>query len=131
MNNHHKLLQWNRHRSAYILVFLLAFFLTELGRNLYRPFVYSKGLNDLGIADTIGNHLGAVTLVFFTLAVMNATRQEALIVISVVTFGYIGYEFVQQFLPGSTADSKDVVASIAGGILSLMLFLLIDRLLKN
>ena len=76
----------------------------------------------------MGNHLGAVTLVFFILAVMNATRQEALIVIAVVTIGYVGYEFVQLYLPGSTFDLKDVVASIVGGTLSLLLFVVIYKL---
>lgn len=123
MNSHHKFLTWNRLRGAYVLVFLLSFVITELGREIYRPYIYTTGLNDFGIADTMGNHLGAVTLVFFILAVMNATRQEALIVIATVTIGYVGYEFVQQFLPGSVVDPKDMVASIFGGALSLLLFL--------
>ena len=128
MNSHQKFLTWNRLRSAYVLVFLLSFVLTELGREIYRPYIYTHGLNDFGIADTMGNHLGAVTLVFFILAVMNATRQEALIVIATVTIGYVGYEFVQQFLPGSVVDPKDMVASIVGGILSFLLFSAIYQL---
>ncbi len=125
MNTHQKFLTWNRLRNAYVLVFLLSFVITEIGRDIYRPYIYKNDLNDFGIADTMGNHLGAVTLVFFILAVMNATRQEALIVIATVTIGYIGYEFLQQFLPGSVVDPKDMVASIIGGILSLLLFLAI------
>jgi hypothetical protein len=122
MNNRHKIFTWNRLRSAYVLVFLLSFVITEIGREIYRPYIYQNGLNDFGIADTMGNHLGAVTLVFFILAVMNATRQEALIVIATVTVGYVGYEFVQQFLPGSVIDPKDMIASIVGGVLSFLLF---------
>ena len=106
VKNRHKLFRWTRLRSAYLLAFLLSFAITEIGRYVYRPFVSEAGLNDLGIADTMGNHLGAVTLVFFTLTVMNATWQEGLIVIAVVTIGYVGYEFVQQHLPGSTASSR-------------------------
>lgn len=128
MNNRHKLFTWSRLRSAYLCVFLFAFALTEIGRYIYRPFVYGSGLNDFGMADTMGNHLGAVTLVFFILAVMNATRQEALIVIATVTMGYVGYEFVQQVLPGSTFDLKDAMASIIGGTMSLLLFLVTYRL---
>ena len=128
MNNRHKLFTWNRLRTAYLLVFILSFALTEIGRYVYRPFIYGAGLNDLGIADTMGNHLGAVTLVFFILAVLNATRREAFIVITVVTVGYVCYEFVQQFLPGSIADQKDVAASIVGGALSFLLFIATCRL---
>jgi len=123
MSSRHKLLTWSNHRTAYSLVFLLTFALTEIGRYLYRPFVYNAGLNDFGIADTMGNHLGAVALIFFILAVMHATYEEGLIVVAVVTVGYVAYEFAQRFLPGSTADSKDVVASIIGGLLSLLLFI--------
>ena len=118
MADRHKLLTWSRRRTAYVLVFLVAFVMTEAGRNLYRPFVYRSGWNDLGIADTMGNHLGAVTLVFFILAVMHATYHEGLIVVGVVTFGYIAYEFTQPLLPGSTADTKDAVASVVGGVAS-------------
>lgn len=50
----------------------------------------------------------------FILAVMDATGQEGLIVMAVVTCGYGGYEFAQRFLPGSTADVKDVVATLLG-----------------
>lgn len=118
MADRHKLLTWSHRRTAYLLVFLVAFAMTEAGRNVYRPFVYRSGWRDLGIADTMGNHLGAVTLVFFILAVMHATYHEGLIVVGVVTFGYIAYEFAQPLLPGSTADTKDAVASVVGGVAS-------------
>ena len=79
----------------------------------------------------MGNHIGAVTQVFFILAVINATRQEGLIVITVVTTGYIGYAFVQCALPGSVSDPLDAVASVVGGVLSLSLFMLIDGLMRK
>ncbi len=75
----------------------------------------------------MGNHLGAVTLVFFILAVMHATFKEGLIVVAVVTVGYVAYELVQRFLPGSVSDPRDVTASIVGGCLSLLLFLVIYK----
>jgi hypothetical protein len=28
---------------------------------VYRPYVYSHNLNDFGIADTLGNHLGTMS----------------------------------------------------------------------
>ena len=118
MADRHKLLTWSRRRTAYALLFVLAFAMTEAGRYLYRPFVHAAGWHDLGIADTMGNHLGAITLVFFILAVMHASYREGLIVVAVVTVGYIAYELVQPVLPGSTADVKDAVASVAGGTVS-------------
>jgi VanZ family protein len=127
MYRRHKLFTWSRVRTVYLLTSVLSFALTEIGRDVYRPFVYRTGLNDLGVADTMGNHIGAVALVFFILTLMNATRQEALIVIAVVTIGYVVYEFAQYFLPGSVVDVKDAVASIVGGVLSLLVFIVVYR----
>jgi len=79
----------------------------------------------------MGNHLGAVTLVFLILFVMHATRLESYIVLGVVTFGYVGYEFAQRFLPGSTLDPKDMVASLVGGVVALLLLRLIDSLTRQ
>lgn len=122
----HKMLVWSSRRLAYLMLFVVAFCLTELGRYVYRPFVYERGLSDFGLADTMGNHLGAVTLVFFILFVMHATRVESYIVLGVVTFGYVGYELAQRLLPGSTSDPKDIVASLIGGVIALLLLRLVD-----
>jgi len=43
----------------------------------------------------------------------------------------VGYEFIQRFLLGSTADVKDVVATLVGGSLSLAIFLVIQRLVQT
>jgi hypothetical protein len=127
----HKMLLWSSRRAAYLTLFVVAFSLTELGRYVYRPFVYERGLSDFGLADKMGNHLGAVTLVFFILFVMHATRVESYIVLGVVTFGYVGYELAQRWLPGSTSDPKDIVASLIGGVIALVLLRLVDAAVQR
>ena len=42
-------------RIGYFYLFLLAFGMTELGRYVYRPFIYANNINDFGIADSMGN----------------------------------------------------------------------------
>lgn len=131
MSGRHRIFRWNRLRTAYALAFTLVLALTELGREVYPPVVYRTGFNDWGFADTLGNHLGALTLVFFIPAVMNANRAEALIVIVTVTGGYVLYELGQSFLPGSVSDAGDMTACMIGGVLSLLLFMLIHSFVSG
>jgi len=37
-------------RVIYFVTFLISFALTEIGRYIYRPFIYEKNINDYGIA---------------------------------------------------------------------------------
>jgi len=122
INTNSKYLAWSRMRTKYLLLCLVFYGLTELGRVVYRPFIYQHHIRDYGIADTIGNHFGAVALIFAILTIQHSTLLEGWIVISVVTFGYIAYEIAQQFIPGSVFDSGDIVASVIGGILASGLF---------
>jgi len=46
----HKMLSWSSRRAAYLGVGLVAYCLTEIGRYVYRPFVYERGLHDFGFA---------------------------------------------------------------------------------
>ena len=113
------ILKMSRLRVVYAVVFLSAFVLTELGRFVYRPYVYRSGLDDFGIADTMGNSLGVVTQIFCLLAVMHSNWRQGIRVIAFATCGYIAYEFMQLVLPRGTFDMKDVIATLAGGVVSL------------
>jgi len=42
-------------RIIYFVMFLFSFGLTEIGRYIYRPFIYENNINDFGIADSMGN----------------------------------------------------------------------------
>jgi hypothetical protein len=105
-------------RVIYLVAFVLFFVLTEIGRKIYRPWVYQTHINDFGIADTIGNSLGTLTQIFLYLGLTNATKVESYRIIAFVTVGYIAYEIVQPILPRGTFDWKDVLATLAAGILA-------------
>ena len=44
-----------------------AYFVTEIGRSFYRPYIYANEIDDWIIADTIGNSFGTMTAVFMIL----------------------------------------------------------------
>ena len=41
-------------RIIYLLLAVLFFFLTEIGREIYRPYIYTNNIDDFGIADSLG-----------------------------------------------------------------------------
>lgn len=54
-----------RRRGAYLITLALLFLLTEVGTEIYRPFLYQNSIQDLGFADVVGNLLGTIAMVFF------------------------------------------------------------------
>ena len=113
-----RLLKKNPLRFAYLIGFASFFVMTEIGRKLYRPYIYRMHIDDCGIADTIGNSLGTLTQIFLYLGLANATKGQSYRIIAFVTLGYIGYELVQPYLPRGTFDWKDVFATLGAGILA-------------
>jgi hypothetical protein len=118
-------------RIYYFLLFILSFGLTEVGRFIYRPFIYKNHINDLGIADSIGNSGGILAQIFFGLAIFNPPKKKGLRLIAFFSFGYILYEIVQPFLPKGVFDWKDIYGTLIGGIFGMLLFLLLHKLVNN
>ena len=110
---------------------VLFFFLTEIGRNIYRPFIYSNNIDDYGIADSIGNLGGIIVQIFFMLAILNSTRKKIIRVIGFIVIGYILYEILQPFLPRGVFDWKDIYGTLIGGVISLIVLLLIKKIVNN
>lgn len=102
------------------------FIVTEIGRQVYRPYIYDNGIFDYWIADTIGNLTGTITIVFFNLAIVNPTQKAGRIALAGVTLGLIVYEFAQYFSPRSVLDWKDMIATLIGGLISLGIYELLS-----
>jgi hypothetical protein len=118
-------------RIFYFVMFLLSFGLTEIGRYIYRPFIYEYNLNDYGIADSMGNLGGIIVQIFFGLTVFNSTKKKGWRLISFFIIGYILYEIAQPFLPKGVFDWKDIYGTFIGGIIGLLLFHLIHIVVKR
>jgi hypothetical protein len=127
VDRRHRLLQWSRRRGIYLLVAIVAFLVTEAGRFIYRPWVFRNGIDDWGLAGSIGNLTGIITQIFFILAVINEDFRKGCYIFLMVVPGYILYEFTQRWLPGSTFDINDIIASIMGGLIALVIYLLLPR----
>jgi hypothetical protein len=118
-------------RGVYFVTFAVSFILTEIGRKMYRPYVYQNGINDFGFADAIGNLLGTVAVIFFCLGVSHANRVQSIRVTAFVTVGITIYELLQPVLPRGTLDWKDVVSTPIAGLFSLTLVLAMWRVVRD
>ena len=118
-------------RLAYFLSFAVLFVLTELGRKVYRPYIYRNGIGDFGLADVIGNLFGTSVSIFFNLTVSHATRAQGLRIIAFTTLGITIYELLQAILPRGVLDWKDVVSTPIAGLSSLILFWVIWRVVRD
>ncbi|MFZ5786004.1 MAG: nuclear transport factor 2 family protein [Acidobacteriota bacterium] len=108
-------------RLGFLLVAAAAFLATEFGRRVYRPWVRANGIEDLGLADSVGNLGGIVVQIFLTVAAVNATRRQSARLAVFLACGYVAYEIVQPMLPRGTFDWKDVVGTAVGLCASLVL----------
>jgi len=119
----------------YRIIFLLAagimFLITEIGRYVYRPFIYKNNIDDFGIADSIGNLGGIIVQIFFMLAIANSPRNKGFNLIIFAVLGYVLYEFAQPYLPKGVFNWKDVYGTIVGGIISALILLCIKTFIKN
>jgi hypothetical protein len=118
-------------RGIYFITFAFFFILTEIGRQIYRPYVYQNGIKDLGVADVIGNLLGTVAVIFFGLGLNHANRVQSIRVIVFITVGITIYELLQLVLPRGLLDWKDVISTPIAGLFSLMLVLVLWRVVKD
>ena len=118
-------------RIVYFVVFLISFGLTEIGRYIYRPFIYENKINDFGIADSLGNSGGIIVQIFFALAIINSTKIKGIRLIVFMVLGYILYEIAQPFLLKGVFDIKDIYGTLIGGIIALLLFMVILSTIKH
>jgi len=116
-----RLTTMTRGRTISLVIFCCALVLTEIGRELYRPYIFQHGMQDFGLAAIVGNLFGTIAIIFFGIALVNANRRASLILTALVTLVLILYEFVQNFLPVSIFDWRDIVATLIGGGIAYLL----------
>lgn len=119
------------YRIVYLLTAGIWFFVTEAGRFIYRPFIYSNHINDYGIADSIGNSGGIIVQIFVMLAFFNSPRNKVFRVILFLVAGYIVYEIAQLYLPRGVFDWLDVYGTIIGGIVAAFIYFLISKVIRK
>ncbi len=105
-------------RIAFLLTFIAMFVITEFGRKVYRPFIYSNDIFDFWIADTIGNFTGTIAIIFFEFAGINPKYKKGRKFLIFIVLGLIVYEFLQYFSPRNILDWRDMIATVIAGFIS-------------
>ena len=119
------------YRVTYFLMSLFFFLITEIGRNIYRPYIYKNHIDDFGIADSIGNLGGILVQIFFGLAMFNSQLIKSIRLITFFILGYILYEIIQPILPRGVFDWQDIYGTLIGGIIAVLLLFLLHKVIKK
>lgn len=103
-----------------------AYFLTEMGRSFYRPYIYAHDIDDWVVADTLGNSLGTVTAIFMIITMAGRGTHWDWRLVGMVVFGLLGYELLN--LTGHHGfDTNDFVATLIFGTISAIVYMLVLR----
>ena len=103
---------------------ITAYFLTEMARSFYRPYVYAHGIDDWVIADTIGNSPGTVTAVFMILTLAGFGDSRDWRLVGLVLTGLIAHEMLNPF-SSRAPGLNDIYATVVFGALSIGIYALI------
>jgi hypothetical protein len=99
---------------------------TEAGRELYRPWVYSQGIDDWGVADTLGNSFGTLTAVFVIVGLVGKDASSDYRLIALIAGGLAVYELLQGPM-GGAIDPRDIVASLVTGVVCALIYRALNR----
>jgi len=104
-----------RARLIMFAIATLFFVVTEFMRTIYRPWVYAEGVNDYGLADSIGSFGGAFVIVFGLTAVLSGTPEKARGNAVALAASCVAYEVLQPHLGTGIFDWLDLIAAAIGG----------------
>jgi len=121
----------DNYRISYLSIFITSLLITEIGRNIYRPFIYNNNINNFRIADSIGNFGRIIAQVFFGFLIFNPPKNKGFRLIAFYVIGYMLYEVLQPLLPRGVFDWKDIYGTIIGGVIGLVLFHSIHLVIKR
>ncbi|MDD2798640.1 MAG: hypothetical protein PHV20_08625 [Bacteroidales bacterium] len=111
----------------YAIVGLTAVILGFASEAFYRDFIYSNQIDDFGFANFLPSYFYVIG--FSQLLLIQLSRFSRWIILS-VTLASVGYEFMQ-FAHSTAFDLGDSLASIVGGISSLLLLQLKSKYFKS
>lgn len=92
-----------------------------VGLPYYRPYIYSNQLHDFHIADTLGNTLGTIALIFILIALLSDEKAKGKRLIKFGTIIALLMELLHPLL-GKSIDIWDILATLTTSILCLIAF---------
>ena len=126
----HKLKKENKYtqfKKTTLLIGIVSFFLTEIARSFYRPYIYKNEIFDYYFADTVGNSLGTVTAIFMILTLSGKSTKNDWKIMTMIIIGLVGYELFN-FTTNHPFDLRDIIATlIFGGISIVVYFILLKK----
>ena len=118
----------SKNQKKYLLISISIVIIAQLLTQLYRPYIYANGINDLGLADTIGSLASVIAACFFFWSFKNYSNKEKNKQIILFTLVYtIIWEPLGLIGIHGTFDWKDIVAGFISGILTYLLKEKIER----
>jgi len=118
----------NYYRKEVLLYFSIFFgFMGLLSKIAYRPFILSSQINDFGIQGFAPNLFTALSMCLFASYWTNKGHIKTMIF---VTSGILTYE-IEQYWTERTFDILDIIATIIGLGVSILIFKLFDRKRKE
>ena len=112
---------YSRLKKITFSIGISAYFVTEVARSFYRPYIYANDINDWVIADTIGNSFGTITAVFMILTMSGRGTNWDWWLVGMVIFGLLGYESIN-LLGDYPFDINDVLATVLFGGISMLIY---------
>jgi hypothetical protein len=114
--------KFTKYKAINFGIGILALFIHELiGRPIYRPYIYANKIFDFHIADTLGNTLGTLTIIFFLVAILSNETIKGNYLIKLGTCISVVYELASPLL-GKPIDIWDTIASILTGFISYLIY---------
>jgi hypothetical protein len=92
-----------------------------IARPYYRPYIYRNRINDLHIADTLGNTLGTLATIFILVSLLSSEKERGNYLIRTATIVLVLYEIAQPLL-GKPIDGWDILATLVTGLISYLIF---------
>jgi len=116
-----------KHKASFLIgiLFVVIGFLAKV---FYREYINSHGIDDFGLAGSLPSFFYVIG---FSQLLQIRPIKYPFLVILVVTIGSIIYEFKQQPSNSGVLDINDIVASIAGGAISLLILYIIGKKFKT
>ena len=111
----------SKRRMINLMIGLSAVVIYEIARVSYRPYIYARGINDLHIADTLGNSLGTVATIFVFVSLLGRDQAWDYFLIRTVTISVLVYEVAHPLL-GKPVDLWDIVATVLAGVFCEILY---------
>lgn len=106
---------------------LISVIIGFMAKVFYRPYAYDYELRDYGLADFSPSLFYVIG--FSQLLLLKPTKHPWFVII-VVTLGSVGYEMMQARANG-IIDVKDIVASVFGGFISLLIWKMTEKTKYN